>query len=268
MYKGFEIINLTKDFFGNREEFEEWVSFGKCTLNDYATLLDVELPKLIINETIVDGNKLASEWFKEIEADIFISHSHNDLSLALALAGWLYDRWKIRSFVDSQVWGSADKLLRKIDNKYCENGPSERTYNYKKRNFTTSHVHNILLMSIARVMNKTECFIFLNTEESIPLKRGIDESTLSPWLYSEIEISSMLKPQSLKRTKCFEEGGLITPLFESAGESFEAAYSLNKSHLLTIDQNHLYFLEKEAQKLEKYELLDLLYYLHYKYISI
>lgn len=262
MYKGFEIIGLSKDSWGGEKYFNKSIEYGKNSLLDYTNLINEELPKLIINDTILDGNRLASDWFKDIKADVFISHSHSDLPLALALAGWLYKYWKIQSFIDSQVWGSADQLLKKIDVKYSRNKLSENNFSYEKRNFTTSHVHNILLMSIARVINQTECFIFLNTNRAIPIKQGIEESTLSPWLYSEIEISSMLKEQPLTRTTYFSKREKTKPLFESATELFNTAYKLNKDHLLPIDKNQLYYLQNNYSSVNKYQLLDLLYELH------
>ena len=62
---------------------------------------------------------MQANWFPQIKADIFISHSHKDEDLALALAGWLKVSFGLTAFIDSCVWGYANDLLKMIDYKYC-----------------------------------------------------------------------------------------------------------------------------------------------------
>ena len=50
--------------------------------------------------------------------DIFISHSHNNQKEAEILSAWLTKYKGFTCFVDSFIWGSADELLKEIDNKY------------------------------------------------------------------------------------------------------------------------------------------------------
>ena len=33
---------------------------------------------------------MQNDWFSQVSADIFISHSHNDKDVANTFAGWLY----------------------------------------------------------------------------------------------------------------------------------------------------------------------------------
>ena len=64
---------------------------------------------------IINGNKVIEKWFPIIECDIFLSHSHKDKSQALALAGLLYEKFGLKTFIDSTIWGLSDKLLKIID---------------------------------------------------------------------------------------------------------------------------------------------------------
>ena len=131
--------------------------------------------------------------YLEVKFEVFISHSHNDLEIAKFLAEWIEKKHGLRCFLDTFIWSSADKLLRDIDNEYCKNERDEKSYDYKKRNFSTSHVHAMLSMAILEIMNNTECPIFIESNESINLKEGIRTRTLSPWLYEEISFMKRLK---------------------------------------------------------------------------
>ena len=70
---------------------------------------------------------MQANWFPQIKADIFISHSHKDKGLALALAGWLEETFGLTAFIDSCVWGYANKLLKMIDDEYCYQKKSMHT---------------------------------------------------------------------------------------------------------------------------------------------
>ena len=71
---------------------------------------------------ILNGNKIQIDWFPQISADIFISHSHDDEDLANAFAGWLYDEFKLTSFIDSNAWGYVDELLTLFNKEYSQRG--------------------------------------------------------------------------------------------------------------------------------------------------
>ena len=67
----------------------------------------------------------------------------------------LKDCFGLTAFIDSCIWGHSDKLLKIIDNKYCRN--SDDSYNYTARNFSTSHVHMMLMTALNKMIDKTEC---------------------------------------------------------------------------------------------------------------
>ena len=164
------------------------------------------LKTFILDNGHIDASALQDEWFPAIKADVFISHSHKDLPIAKALAGWLKNTFGLSSFIDSFVWGYCDELLKEIDNKYCKNridskrfskGDKE-TYNYTLRNFTTSHVHTLLSSALSQMIDKTECVIFINTPQSVSISSEIESIkgnsiTTSPWIYHELAMTSIIK---------------------------------------------------------------------------
>ncbi len=93
----------------------------------------------MLSDNSLDGTSIQNTLFPQIEADVFISHSHGDREMAMMLAGWLDANFHIQSFIDSCVLGYANDLLKIIDDKYCKNEYG-LTYNNKSRSYSTSHV--------------------------------------------------------------------------------------------------------------------------------
>ena len=147
-----------------------------------------ELRRLVKGESgIIDGQKLQNFVFPTDNYDIFISHSHDDLEIAKQFAAWLKEKYEYSVFLDSFVWNSADGLLQEIDNLYCKqrNG----LYNYRKRNYSTAHIHTMLSMSIMEIIKNSSAGIFINSPHSINLRNLSNNNrakTLSPWIYQEI----------------------------------------------------------------------------------
>ncbi len=87
------------------------------------------LAEYITEDGIINGAALKEHWFSISKKDIFISHSHNDISKVKAFAGWLHECFGLEAFIDSCSWGYCDNLLNKIDRKYCYK-PQKGTYDY------------------------------------------------------------------------------------------------------------------------------------------
>jgi hypothetical protein len=201
--------------------------FNKQKLNTHS-LLDHYLSK----DGIINGSDLQADWFPQVDADIFLSHSHTDEKLAITLAGML-STLDLNVFIDSTIWGYSGNLLQEIDDEYCLNDDS-RTYNYKKRNKSTSHVHMMLATALNMLIDKTECLMFLNTPNSIS-SRGIHEETNSPWLYAELATSKLVRRQELGlyRKEISKSVRLQAKLFS---ESFEFRYKVNLNHLIRLSE--------------------------------
>ena len=245
MFQGFNIENLHFD-----NDFDYFYNKGRSLYDEMSTTIQEKLSFLEDEDCILDADKIQSDWFPNIKADVFLSHSHADEKLAIAFAGWLNENFGLRSFIDSCLWGYCDKLLRTIDHNFCENIDG-KTYNYKSRNASTSVVHMILMNALTKMMDKTECLMFLNTPNSIVFKNSITSKTYSPWIFGEIETSRYIRkiiPDRLdKKIKDSEK------FFSAINESqLKVAFPANTSHLISLNCNDL---EEWLKK----------YYLHKKY---
>lgn len=152
----------------------------------------------------LDAGKMTDNWFPQVQAHVFLSHSHSDERLAITLSGLLSKFFGLVAFVDSCVWAHADILLRLIDNEHCYQA-STATYSYERRNKSTSHVHMMLSVALAKMMDATECILFLNTPASISAREVVSLSgkafTPSPWLYYELAMTGLIqtRPRSWYR---------------------------------------------------------------------
>lgn len=164
------------------------------------------LKTFLLDNGHIDGTSLKNHWFSILDADVFISHSHQDIEKVKAFAGWLKDVFGLTAFIDSCVWGYCDDLLKLIDDKYCKHSDG-KTYDYQQRNYSTSHVHTMLSSALLEMIDKTECLIFYNTPHSIWLETELknvkdNKKTLSPWIYNELFTANILqqrKPSRLPR---------------------------------------------------------------------
>lgn len=181
---------IEKDFYvnsGSITNFRKNIEEGK-------TIFFEKVKLKFQSETILSGTNITNEWFPQSQWDVFISHSHADEKLAIHLAAWLNRKFGLNVFIDSFVWGSADELLKLIDNEYCvlNQNKNKTTYDYEKRNYSTSHVHMMLSGALSDAIYNTECIIFLNTPNSLSVNDIELKKTSSPWIYNEIKTSSVI----------------------------------------------------------------------------
>ena len=122
--------------------------------------------------------------------------------MVLNFAGFLWKEYEITSFIDSTIWGHVHGLLRKIDNKYCikeKDQYGKQIYSYQRRNQSTACVYLLLQGALAKMIDRCECIIFINTPHSIKPRRINDLSqTASPWIYNEILMANLMRPKKLQ----------------------------------------------------------------------
>lgn len=209
---------------------------------------------------VLKAEDIIKEWFPEIEADIFLSHSHQDEELVISLAGWLKEKFGLVSFIDSTVWGYADKLLKEIDMEYC--ALQSGRFDYKKRNYSTAHVHMMLSSALACMMDKCECLFFVNTPQSFFPKKEMQEGkTLSPWIFFEISTSKIIR--RIDRRKSADLASRKLSL-ETIDESLVVEYQLDLNHLSEIDITTLqhWLSTSDMPSYQSLHPLDLLYALN------
>jgi len=209
--------------------------------NSYINTSDLmtKMTDFILSEskdTVLDAAEIWDKWFPAVEADVFISHSSKDSALAKKCASWLYDSFQLKSFIDSEVWGYADNLLKDIDEKYARNYDENRrklsTFDYSTRNITTANVHMLLTYSLTRMINKTECIFFLSSDNSVSIKDSI-KKTFSPWIFHElatIDTIEISPPTRYKRTMASYSG---KPICEDT--KFQMSYPVFEKRLIPLN---------------------------------
>lgn len=217
MYTGFEIES---DFIYDMDEVEiEY--YKKIALNNYRSYKK-SIQKTIgdrfvlKNDRIIEVKPIEEMWFPNVKCHIFLSHSHHDEDIALALAGFLKENCAVDVFVDSCIWKYSNKLLKQLDEHYCQT--SYGHYDYSLRNTTTTQVHLILGMALAKMINNTECFMFLKTKNSAQRKNDVLISkTESAWICHELLIASIIA----RRSKEIHRKEFRTEQSHSINESFQ-----------------------------------------------
>ena len=203
MFSKYEIT--IDDYFYNKE-LNSYLETGKEIYAKHEANAKKRLKEFIYDNGHIDGTSLKNNWFGIQHVDVFISHSHKDISKVKAFAGWLYSEFGLTAFIDSCAWGYCNDLLREIDNKYCYNEDG-KTYNYNLRNYTTSHVHMMLSTALTEMINNAECIMFYNTPNSVSMTDDLEyikhdrkKITLSPWIYHELAMTSLVKRNRPKRS--------------------------------------------------------------------
>ncbi len=255
MFKGFKLSKLG---FGN--DFDKFHGIGLDLYHSYEKDVHDSLSSFFLDSKKLDGTKIIDSWFPKVDSHIFLSHSHNDKDEVIALAGWLKYKFNLDSFIDSCIWGYGNDLIQVLDNNYSWLDEKNRIYDYKKVLFSTSHVHMMLSTALSSMIDKTECLIFYDTENSVQKFESVLK-TGSPWIYSEIAFAEVVRkkrPERIKyilETRKFSSGGKIDHL----EKALEIAYELDFGHLKSIDADTLNEWESFCKLYKKEEALDKLY---------
>lgn len=260
MYRGFQLVGIDFDNYKGSEsrcpdlwvcvEWMEVIRSNKCKVEEAVN-------GCFLEDGSIDGSKMQENWFPQIEADIFISHSHGDKKLAQELSKWLYVTFGLKAFIDSDVWGYAPNLEKKLLRIYRRYSDQEDYDDLK--NFASAHVHMMLSVALNQMIDNTECLFFLNTPSSISIDAPIDGTTPSPWIYSEIAMSRLIRKRLPKRYK--------RSLSESRQECFVAQsvrYTLPMDHLTKLNSDDLLMWKKYCKAASRHHLkaLDCLYQLN------
>jgi hypothetical protein len=237
MFRGFNVTGILLEDFG--EHTARWHSRGEQIFADHRAPMKRRLDAYTTAKGPLDGSRLRNLWFPKVDADIFISHSHDDEDIAKTLAGWFDSVFGLKSFIDSCVWGYAGDLLRTIDNANCRS--SATTYDYNKRNGSTSHVHMMLSTALGEMIDNTECIMFLNTPNSIISSEEAAESrTQSPWIYSELATIRIVGKKPPERQKSFLVENFSQKTASARGaDAFRMWHEVNLESLTEINKDIL-----------------------------
>lgn len=228
MYKGFDlkIENRNLIFSGTYGEecYQEGLNIHNRVKNEVKRYID----KKVFEEEVINGTELQNNWFPEVNADMFLSHSHKDEKLAITFSGWLKKEFGLTTFIDSCCWGYSNELALKLNNEYNYNSFNSDTYNFDKAMNIAGHIHMMLSTALANMIDKTECIMFLNTPNSISSSDTILK-TYSPWIYNEIEITRIIEKK--QKSKMLMENKHF--------KMVNIEYELNTEHLCNINEQDL-----------------------------
>lgn len=233
MFLPFKISSRSLSFLGYKED----VLYQHADA-DKEEHIDQLREYLFGTDGIIDGDRLSKLWFPHEMYDVFISHSHSDLNKAHFLACWLETNCGLKCFIDADVWGNAFALLNELDRTHCRyrRDAFGVIYDYEEHNLCTSHVFSMLSIALMEAIDNIECPIFIETGNSVPLKSTIQEKTLSPWIFEEVNFMNKLprkRPIWLYNTRYFsaDDRGI---LLEKAQDSLKISHSIPTKGLVGI----------------------------------
>lgn len=227
MYKGF---NVTL----SDSAFSKFENAGRKLYKEDKEKLSETIASYKDDDGQIDAARLSEDWFPAIKADVFLSHSHRDHKLVLGIAGWLKEKFNLRAFIDAAAWGYADDLLKAIDKQYSWN-EKKQTYSYQATTRSSSHVHMMLTVALANMLDRCETAFFINTPSSISADHFIrGHATESPWIYSELAMMKLIKGKKPDR-----ESVKAKMVAEAATEALRFSYSIDLSHLTPLSERNL-----------------------------
>ncbi|CCG41124.1 hypothetical protein [Magnetospirillum molischianum] len=239
----------------NNNFFNKWLDGEKVRANKNKASVKKNLDAFLNKSGTLQATKLINDWFPEIKSNVFISHSHKDHDLAMGFAGWLSEYFGLNSFIDSCVWGYGDELITILDNEYSKD--TNGRYEYEKIKRTTAHVHMMLSTALTKMINSCECVVFINTPSSITSKESAEKGkTQSAWLYTEILMTSLIKPIEPARPRRKAVGSFVE---KAAVEKFDAEYDVNLKHMTNINIDGLNAWNRACGDLTGATTLDDLY---------
>jgi hypothetical protein len=256
MYRGFNLVIAEAERGAFRDR-----RVGDRAQSAIERVLELDGLKRHVASRQIDGDEVKEAWFKGMPADIFLSHSGADRDLAYGVADYLKEALKLNVFVDSRVWGGADKLLRTIDDENCRQKNSEN-YSYLKRNYSTSHVYMMLATALTEMIDSCECVIFLNTPASIQIedaKEKSGERVASPWIYHELMMTKLIRRRLDRETgELWESASLEGG--HAQDQALRISYGAPLDHLRRLNGRDLN--GWGSQPLESKDALDWLYQKH------
>ena len=243
MFKGFDVKLDAAKFRQKvaKQGTELWDIFVRKGKASRKNLRDDIGAKIASGKWVLSGCDIESNWFPQLMNHVFISHSHQDEDLALALAGALKYWMRLDAFVDSSVWGYYADLQESIYQEVTSlRGEVYGAQRLELENSIVSHVHCMLTKSLIQMMDQCECLIFLNTPSSIGIRdvRGISQETYSPWIYTEVEVSRFLRThEDPRRPKKREFSESVEKVAMDEAIRDIISYPLNLDHLGKVDSD-------------------------------
>ena len=255
MYKGYE-LRLTDLFL---QKLSEKVELQKT--NSKIMSATKRLQTYILESETIDASFIATNIFEIKQFDVFLSHSYQDVDSARKLANYLQMNMGLNVFVDSNVWGNYENILKAIDKKYCLD-EDLNTYRYHDRNKSTAHLHMILMTSLMKMINECEAFFFLHSAKSINhfdslgQNMASSQKTYSPWIHSELQFSAMVQRNSPHR---WDETVMKSVSLEEHHHVIPVLHDAPTDHLTELTDEHFHLWQNRRRLSVSTHGLDHLY---------
>ncbi|HID5225101.1 TPA: hypothetical protein ACXEMW_003710 [Proteus mirabilis] len=223
----------------------------------YMTRVDEERLDRMIFEAAngkINADEIIKAYFPSMTPHIFISHSSKDKRPAIKFANYLFYTYGITSFIDSQIWGHINHAIKILNDKYSkirEEGDSI-TYSHKKANIISSNIYAMLTIALINTMDNSDSLILLESENSVggdkyDVEKILDRTyeTESPWIYSEVNFSRLLKPKKHARPDLLAyDGSEAFVAHEKRGqisleEQASFVYEADLEHMLSVPECNL-----------------------------
>lgn len=218
MHKSFKIEKTDLDYLINRHE-SAFATLSDSSLDCFKKVEEDKLDDVIYQAANgkIDGDEIIKAYFPSMTPHVFISHSSKDKKTAIKFANYLFQKHGITSFIDSQIWGHIDHALEILNGKYSklrkENNGSI-IYSHRKANIISSNIYAMLNIALMKTMDGSDGLILISSENSVG-GDGYDVEDLlankyateSPWIYSEINFSKMLRPRMHERPQIYALDG-------------------------------------------------------------
>ncbi|MBB1076166.1 toll/interleukin-1 receptor domain-containing protein [Rhodoferax sp. 4810] len=251
MFYGFNLTEFNCCGNHNRSQFDIQKSGIKKQLVD-----------LFSSNSAIDAEEVANVIFPTQDCDAFLSHSSRDIKLALEIKARL-ESINLKVFIDSLVWDSVYELLEAIDNKHCLN-QDQQTYDYKKCQASASHIYMILNSALHQMIDKSEAFMFVNTDKSLVKDSTYSvindkDKTYSAWIHSELHFSKLVERNRPLRMQV-EQGIAIESIQRALlAKALQVKHPAPLEHLIPLNESRFNGWVESARRNPQACPLDLLY---------
>ena len=202
MYRGFVIKKSTIDNLpplncGLQAIMEYETTFSR--IEDDKKLQRKAIKKEILGHNgLIDADKLMQACMPQKNGfNIFISHSHKDFDYAQKLASYIFKKFGLKCFIDSNIWLNSEEDIQKPYDRMNKRGNSIKYDDVLK---SSAHVHAMLSMSLLKMMDSCECCIFIDPEEEyVPM-----DSVSSAWIYEEVTMFNYIDKHLSRSTRVTE----------------------------------------------------------------
>ncbi len=190
-------------FYFDVKNKKEWIVYNKTKhVNNFNITNELNrvinhIKYYLTKDGTYSGDLIQKTLFPNINADVFISHSHNDALFAQKIASSINIITGKEVFCDEGLWGSADNFLQVLNNSclYFDPNAKMHLYDHKKCCRNASIMYMLLSDALQKMIYKCKYFIFIATSESIYSLKN--QTTLSPWIFFELKtINNILENES------------------------------------------------------------------------